>query len=109
LEPATYLEVGSAGGTLALAECATIAVDPRFHINADVIGRKPMCLLFQEPSDEFFRKHSPRALFGEAIDMAFVDGLHVFDYVLRDFINTEKHCRPNSIVILHAACRPAST
>jgi len=107
LRPATYLEIGTfAGDTLRLANCATIAVDPHFQVGVDVIGQKPMCLLFQQTSDGFFSNHSPRELFGDAVDMAFLDGLHRFECVLRDFINSEKHCRRTSIVILHDCLPP---
>jgi hypothetical protein len=76
LRPATYLEIGTfAGDTLRLANCATIAVDPHFQVGVDVVGQKPMCLLFQQTSDRFFSNHSPRKLFGDAVDMAFLDGL----------------------------------
>ncbi len=33
--------------------------------------------------------------------MAFLDGLHHFEVLLRDFLNTEKHCRRGSIILLH--------
>jgi hypothetical protein len=35
------------------------------------------------------------------IDMAFIDGLHLFEQVLQDFINVERHCHPGSVVLLH--------
>jgi hypothetical protein len=102
LQPRNYFEIGTfTGGTLRLASCATIAVDPQFHIAGDVVGPRPMTMLFQMPSDEFFRRHSPSALFGETIDLAFLDGMHRFEYLLRDFLNTEKHCRRNSVVVMH--------
>lgn len=40
-------------------------------------------------------------LLNRPVDLAFLDGLHFFEFLLRDFINTEKHCKNNSIVILH--------
>jgi len=57
--------------------------------------------LYQMPSDAFFAHYSPTALVGTPIEMAFLDGLHRCEYLLRDFINTERHCKPNSIVALH--------
>jgi hypothetical protein len=27
--------------------------------------------------------------------------MHLFEFLLRDFMNTEAHCRPNSIIALH--------
>ncbi len=102
LRPRNYFEIGTfTGNTLRLATCDTIAVDPQFHIAGDTVGPRPLTLLFQMPSDDFFRRFSPTQLFGSTIDLAFLDGMHRFEYLLRDFINTEKHCRRNSVVVMH--------
>ncbi len=103
LKPRTYLEIGTENGhTLELSSCATIAIDPRFQLHAgSVIGAKPACHLFQMPSDAFFLEHRPEAIFGRPIDLAFLDGMHRCEFLLRDFMNTEKSCRPNSVVVLH--------
>lgn len=102
LSPKSYLEIGSfSGGSLALAKCPTIAIDPEFKIAEDVIGTKPELMLFQVGSDTFFANKDPKALFGRTIDLAFLDGMHLFEFLLRDFINTERHCTANSIIALH--------
>ncbi|HEX4111546.1 MAG TPA: class I SAM-dependent methyltransferase [Stellaceae bacterium] len=107
LKPSTYFEIGtSAGGTLKLANCKSLAIDPAFQINTNAIGAKPSCMLFQCTSDRFFRDHSPSAIFGSAVDLAFLDGLHLFEQLLRDFLNTERHCASDSVVALHD-CVPA--
>jgi hypothetical protein len=107
LQPATYLEIGTlAGDTLKLAECKSIAVDPVFRIGSNVIGAKPSCMFFQCTSDRFFRDHSPSAIFGAPVDLAFLDGMHLFEFLLRDFLYLERHCTPNSIIALHD-CVPA--
>ena len=104
--PKTYLEIGTAAGkTLALARCASIAIDPRFRLGSDVTqakpGGKPARHLFEMTSDAFFAAHSPRALFERPVDLAFIDGMHHFEFALRDFMNIEPHCRPDSLVVLH--------
>jgi hypothetical protein len=33
--------------------------------------------------------------------MAFIDGMHLFEFALRDFMNVERHCKPNSVVFIH--------
>lgn len=102
LAPRTYLEVGiREGKSLALATCASIGVDPSFVIGADATGNKPALHLFRMGSDAFFERHDPKALLGGPVDMAFLDGMHLFEFLLRDFLNTEPHCRPNSVVVLH--------
>jgi hypothetical protein len=102
LMPKRYLEIGTLSGvTLSLAECASLAVDPLFQIERDVVGKKPACLMYQMTSDDFFVQFDPKSLLGGPIDFAFLDGLHWFEYLLRDFINTEKHCARNSLIMLH--------
>jgi hypothetical protein len=100
--PRTYLEVGTAAGkTLALARCASIAIDPRFRLAHDARKGKPACHLFEMTSDAFFDAHNPMALFGAPVDLAFIDGMHLFEFALRDFLNIEPHCRADSLIVLH--------
>jgi hypothetical protein len=107
--PRTYLEVGTATGrTLAIARCASIAIDPKFRIDGDVRRGKPACHLFEMTSDAFFAAQSPSALFGRPVDLAFIDGMHHFEFALRDFMNIEPHCRPDSLIVLHD-CLPVDT
>jgi hypothetical protein len=106
LKPRTYLEIGvDRGDTLRAAQCPSIAIDPAFTIDQSVIGEKPACLLYRMPSDRFFDTHDPAALLGDSIDMAFLDGMHLYEFLLRDFINVERSCRRNSVIVLHD-CMP---
>jgi hypothetical protein len=107
LAPKTYFEIGvRAGLTFAKAKCASIGVDTSFVLKRDVVGIKPICLLFQETSDQFFEHRDASALLGGPIDMAFVDGMHLSEFALRDFINIERHCHANSIILLHDCLPP---
>lgn len=102
LKPTSYFEIGTLNGeTLKLARCKSVAVDPAFQIQSDVIGEKPACNLYQSTSDAFFARNDVEKILGERIAFAFLDGMHLFEFLLRDFINTEKHCWPNSIIALH--------
>ena len=102
LRPKTYLEIGSReGASLALADCDSIAVDPEFSLRPDFLGKKSACLLYRMTSDEFFDAHDPEALLGREIDFAFLDGMHLAEFLLRDFTHTERHCRKNSVIALH--------
>lgn len=97
--PRRYLEIGtSTGASLRIATCASIAVDPKFRLSTDVIGDKPELILAQQTSDAFFEGPHARDL---VVDLAFIDGLHLFEVVLRDFINVERRARRNSIIVLH--------
>jgi hypothetical protein len=108
LSPSTYLEIGTfSGKSLSKVNCSSIAIDPGFRISSDVIGKKPMTLFYQMTSDNFFQKFSPTSILGRKIDLAFLDGMHLFEYLLRDFFNTEKHCAQNSIIMLHD-CLPTN-
>jgi hypothetical protein len=101
-KPRTYFEIGvDRGRTLGLAQCASIAIDPKFRVERPVMDNKPSCFFFKSNSDDFFRENDPTKLFGRPIDLAFLDGLHYFETLLRDFIHTERHCRRNSIILLH--------
>jgi hypothetical protein len=96
-----YLEVGVLNGsTIANISVPTIGVDPKFVFAFNPAGRKRVLHLYQMTSDEFFRDHDPRAIFGAPVDVAFLDGMHLFEYLLRDFINTERACDPNGVILL---------
>lgn len=99
-----YLEIGSrTGRSLAPARSNTIAVDPFFRINTDVLGPKRSAFFFQMTSDEFFA-----SCFLEKNDVSlsfsFLDGLHLFEVLLRDFINAERHTAPGGAIAIHDCC-----
>lgn len=102
--PDWYLEIGTAGGkSLCLSQAKSIAIDPSFKIQSDVIGKKPQLHLQQMTSDDFFSQGIAEKL-GAKIDLAFLDGMHLFEYLLRDFIGTEKICTPGAMIVLHDCC-----
>jgi hypothetical protein len=104
-----YLEVGTAtGSSLAVAGCDAIAVDPRFEIKAGATGYRRRTFFFQMTSDDFFATENAVALLGRPVDMAFLDGLHRFEYLLRDFIGAEAACHSRSLILLHD-CVPSNT
>lgn len=117
--PRNYLEIGvNDGRSLALSRVPSVAVDPAFkvvkEISADVH-------IVRATSDDFFKRKDPflhlrpgrnpfralarkdpLSLFGGApkLELSFIDGMHIFEYALRDFINVEKHSRWSSVVVL---------
>lgn len=101
LRPRTYFEVGTwHGDSLRLAQCASLAVDPQFQLEEGVIGSKPVCIFHQATSDDFFASNDPTAILGGPIEFAFIDGFHNFDFVLREFIATERSCERESIIAI---------
>jgi hypothetical protein len=103
LRPRTYLEIGTFyGDSLKLARCAAIAVDPKFQLQHRIPNEfMPALCLFQMRSDEFFKSYDPRAILGGPIDFAFLDGMHLLECLVRDFIHTERACHSRSVVVLH--------
>ncbi len=102
LKPATYLEIGvETGRTIILASPRTsaIGVDPMPQIR-HALGSNVR--LFPTTSDAFFGQHDVKTEFGgRHVELAFIDGMHHFDFALRDFAQVERHCNRNSIVLVH--------
>lgn len=100
LRPRSYVEIGVAAGdsiVLAIPGTRAIGVDPRPTITRPL---PPSTTIYPETSDDFFAKHDVRALLGgQPVDLAYIDGLHLFEYALRDFINLEKLCMPASTIL----------
>jgi len=107
IHPEWYFEIGSfKGDSLEVSRSKSIAVDPKFNLSSTSISGKPELHLFQMTSDDFFESNKLSNL-APKIDLAFLDGMHLFEYLLRDFIGTEKHCSNSSVIVLHD-CIPIS-
>ena len=117
--PRNYLEIGVFDGrSLALSRVPSIGVDPAFKVT------QPQRLdvhLVKQTSDDFFARPDPilhlrsgrnplrnlrrgRAPFahyrgGTTLDLAFIDGLHLFEFALRDFMNVERFARWSSVIV----------
>jgi hypothetical protein len=98
VEPAGYLEIGLRhGDSLALARCPAVGVDPEFDLRAE-LGEE--VTLLEETSDEYFMRREPlKALKGRQPDLAFIDGMHLAEFALRDFIGVERHARWTTVVV----------
>ncbi|HXQ73679.1 MAG TPA: class I SAM-dependent methyltransferase, partial [Pyrinomonadaceae bacterium] len=58
--------------------------------------------IFAETSDDFFAHRNVHELLrGEPLSIGFIDGSHLFEQALRDFMNLEKYCGPNSLIMFH--------
>lgn len=107
LSPRRFFEIGTRGGqSLRQFACDAVCVDPRFFIKDDPILTRKRTFFFQMSSDAFFAEYQPSKLLGGPIDIAFLDGFHRYEYLLRDFINTERECHGNSLIILHDCLPP---
>ena len=99
LKPRRYLEIGvDEGGSLSLAECPSIGIDPGFEL---VRSLRAPARLYRLPSDEFFAGPATELAAELAeVDLAFIDGMHLAEYVLRDFANVERRISPGAVVVL---------
>jgi hypothetical protein len=102
LRPHTYVEIGVfRGDTLKLAAPSTrvLGIDPEPHLE-DPPGAN--IRIFKKTSDDFFARHDPIKEFGDQrVDMALIDGMHRFEFALRDFMNIERSCHSRSVIFVH--------
>jgi len=119
LRPRNYLEIGvNDGKSLALSRVPSIAIDPDFRVTVPI---RCDVQLAKATSDDFFAQPDPlrhltggrnpwrnlrrgRPLFdrwrgGTTLDLAFIDGMHLFEYALRDFMNVERFSRPSTVIV----------
>ncbi|SEG86356.1 hypothetical protein SAMN05216223_11774 [Actinacidiphila yanglinensis] len=116
-KPRNYLEIGvNDGKSLALSRVPSVAIDPAFKVTQSIscdvhlvrdtsdafFGRKDP-LLHLRPGRNPFRalgRRDPLALVGDpSLELAFIDGMHLFEFALRDFMNVEKHSRWSSVIV----------
>ena len=102
LRPRTYVEIGvDSGLSIAHArpETRAIGIDPLPKV-AQPLGA--LTVIHAMTSDDFFATHDVRTELDDLpIDLAFLDGMHHFEFALRDFINVEKLCTPQSTILIH--------
>ncbi len=119
VRPRNYLEIGVFDGhSLALSRVPSIAIDPAFKVTQPL---KADVHLAKQTSDEFFARQDPilhlrsgrnplrnlrrgRAPFahylgGTTLDLAFIDGMHLFEFALRDFMNVERFSTWSSVIV----------
>jgi hypothetical protein len=98
LEPPTYPPIGVGhGDSLALARGPSIGIDPDFSLRTAIRGD---AALFRETSDEYFDRADLLEPFGgRPAALAFVDGMHLVEYALRDFVHVERHAAWTSAAV----------
>jgi len=97
--PRTYLEIGiRTGRSMVLSRCRSVGVDPLFKIDNPIHCDVQ---LIKATSDDFFAGDEPLAHFnGVPVDLAFIDGMHLSDFALRDFIHIEPFMADTGVVVL---------
>ncbi|WP_369174690.1 class I SAM-dependent methyltransferase [Streptomyces sp. R28] len=113
-----YLEIGvNDGRSLRLSRVPTIAVDPAFKVVTEI---RCDVHLVKATSDDFFARDNPLVHLkggrhplrnlrrgrsplgywrGTVLDLSFIDGMHLFEYALRDFMNIERHSDWTSVIV----------
>jgi len=100
-KPAIYVEIGvHSGGSL------TAVLPGTFAIGIDPEPREefipPGIQIYRLTSSEFFRKHDLSSILGgRAVDLALIDGFHLFEQALEDFCNLERYMAPEGIMAVH--------
>ena len=100
VRPKTYLEIGIGRGNS--LKCSTaesnIAIDPSPRLRQKFENTQ----IYKDTSDKFF-KH---VFLDQSCkpDLCFIDGLHLIENVLKDFINCEKNSKPNTVIVLDDVC-----
>jgi hypothetical protein len=98
LRPRAYLEIGVRhGDSLALADCPAVGIDPAPSLRVTLPGT---ARVVRRTSDEFFARKRPlRPLDGQRPDLAFIDGMHLFEFALRDFAGVERLAKWSSAIV----------
>jgi hypothetical protein len=103
IQPKRYIEIGVCRGvSFYLTDKKTIAVgiDPEPQLDIDNLPDNHKVIA--DTSDNYFKSGRIINDFdGQSFDMAFVDGMHLFEFALRDFINLEKHSNSDSVIFIH--------
>ena len=93
--PISYLEIGVRNvDSLALAQNFGLGIDPNPTIK---VSLEKNIKIYQTTSDDFFNQIKSNEI---EIDFAFIDGMHLFEFALRDFINIEKYSNKKTIVAI---------
>jgi hypothetical protein len=97
LDCRTYLEIGVCEGeTFREIEISErTGVDPNFRFDPDTL-RNPRTKLISATSDTYFASLPVSIKF----DVIFIDGLHTFEQVVRDFSSAVLHSHDRSVIIL---------
>ena len=109
-----YLEIGVEEGHIFFkVKCPNkIAVDPKFIINPRWKIRHwlyyPLNIFnrfFEKTSDKFFDQNAPKVYSRKKIHLALVDGMHEYEFALRDIENTVEYMEADSVILVHD-CNP---
>lgn len=111
-----YMEIGVFNGHILfrVKSFFKIAVDPGFFFdNARRIGKiflNPYNIFnkyFRKTSDAFFSQDAPEVFKNKKVGIALIDGMHEYEFALRDVENTLRYMSDEGVIIMHD-CNPLS-
>ena len=98
IDPKTYLEIGVQHGT-SLELCGPrtlgIGIDPNPLYTPGSSNK----FLVKATSDKYFKSINNGRAKIAPIDLAFIDGMHQYEYALRDFLNVKNYITKNGIIV----------
>ncbi len=109
-----YLEIGVFRGHafFRVKGASKVAVDPDFQFNTfRKIGKSMVNpgnifnKYYSKTSDDFFAQDAPILYAEQKVEIALIDGMHEYDYALRDVENLLNFLTDDGIIILHD-CNP---
>jgi len=97
LMPGSYLEVGVfTGFSLGLSCCPSIGIDPYPELDVTLNSQT---VVEEMTSDDFFMfEEIPAEMI--PLDLSYIDGLHLIENVLKDFMNIERHASASSVILI---------
>lgn len=97
LQPRGYLEIGVRhGDSLRLANCRSIGVDPNPAMRPGEFGNYRV---YDLTSDQFFDNYADEVLHEFPVDLVYIDGMHLYEYALRDFINVARYANERTVIV----------
>src|SRR6266516_7809074 len=105
-----YLEIGVFNGRVffRIKSKFKVAVDPAFAFDTwRMVGMffsNPFNIFnryFEKTSDAFFNEDAPKVFASQKCEISFIDGMHEYDYALRDVENTLKYLSDDGVIVMH--------
>lgn len=100
LRPRGYLEVGVRfGDSLKLADCPAYGIDPEPQVTYPL--RRTDHYIGSVTSDSFFESWAPKMWEhgGFDLDLAYIDGMHLYEFALRDFLNICRWANERTVIV----------